>query len=607
MDEPPRKRRKTSSPTQQESSPLRKPPRRPSFASPTKASLARNYPSLLPTRTPPREDVRSRGEQARRRATDEIGTADEEKEDGTQEHTELGSSPPQRGRKDQERPRQGVLFSSPTKHPRRPKGALRRSPLAPAPSDQRNQLTRPAEDTLDEAEDRQQEKVKRRPLDPEVEKRRQEKTKLQREVEELETQVARCTNEISAEQQRATHDTLAPSQRADFIKFITKVSGAEKHDDRPPPVSTLLCSFLPFSGLTIPPLKQKQSEKPIASHRPIDLPDPLPYLQMFTSFDFSTQLGLSRGKVLPASKRVHQKHTIDISGPQKLLIAQLAVNIDCLSNQVIDVHVLRLPSWAERELGIFMRSKAKEKNLGVVCWAIDSFWDIATKRAAYWHKCEATFAHLLPGRTATETENGRPLDVKSSSISRKDLRHHLGRDVLILQDKHVLLKINWRIFFDWTGEAESNVDVECAVPAVWKEADANDAFRKIPETFNSLLRMKGAFEATRTASSIPNSEETSDEEQDWGPSWPVKDFFEMLKNQFRDLNLVPKNDHQIIDVWTTTHPEGDPIPSGIPELLQTVYRKHGWPDLQVYNKELCLKEVESVLMANFSEHHRYHG
>ena len=217
MDEPPRKRRKTSSPTQHESSPLRKPPRRPSFASPTKASLARDYPNLLPTRTPPREDVRSRGEQVQRRAIDGTNTAGEEIDDGSEEHAELRSSPPQRGREDQERPRQGVLFSSPTKRPPRPKGALRRSPLAPAPSDQRDQLNRPLEDTLDEGEGGQLEKIKRPPLDPEVEKRRREKMKLQREVEELEAQVARCTNEIAAEQQRAIHDTLTPSQRAEFM------------------------------------------------------------------------------------------------------------------------------------------------------------------------------------------------------------------------------------------------------------------------------------------------------------------------------------------------------------------------------------------------------
>lgn len=218
---------------------------------------------------------------------------------------------------------------------------------------------------------------------------------------------------------------------------------------------------------------------------------------MFTSFSFSTQLGLPRGKVLPSSKRVHQKHTIDISGPQKLLTAQIAVNIDCLSNEIIDMHILRLPTWAERELGTFMRSKAKDRNLGNACWAIDSFWDIATKRAHYWHKCEKAFTPLFPGRAATDAENAPATTTKASTLSRKNLSRHLGRDMLVLQDKHVLLKISWRIVFDWTGEAESDISVECAVPAVWQEADASDAFRKIPETFSSLLRTKGAFEATR--------------------------------------------------------------------------------------------------------------
>lgn len=161
------------------------------------------------------------------------------------------------------------------------------------------------------------------------------------------------------------------------------------------------------------------------------------------------------------------------------------------------MHILRLPTWAERELGTFMRSKAKESNLGNACWAIDSFWDIATKRAHYWHKCEKSFTPLFPGRAATDAENAPATTTKASTLSRKNLSRHLGRDMLVLQDKHVLLKISWRIVFDWTGEAESDISVECAVPAVWQEADASDAFRKIPETFSSLLRTKGAFEATR--------------------------------------------------------------------------------------------------------------
>lgn len=266
-------------------------------------------------------------------------------------------------------------------------------------------------------------------------------------------------------------------------KFVVRVIGEDAQEERPTPVSNLLCSFLPFSALAIPPTKQSRQEKRIPSHQPIELKDPLPYLEMFTSFSLSTQLGLPKSKLL-SSSRVHQKHTIDISGPQKLLTAQLAITIDCLSHELVDMHVARLPSWAERELGTFMRAKAKEKDLGNACWAVDSFWDIATKRAQYWHKCEKAFSRLLPQRTITDTEDTVATVTNASILSRKDLSRHLGRDMLILQDKHVLLKINWRILFDWTGEVESNVEVECAIPAVWKEADASGTFSKVPETFD---------------------------------------------------------------------------------------------------------------------------
>jgi hypothetical protein len=285
-------------------------------------------------------------------------------------------------------------------------------------------------------------------------------------------------------------------------KFVVRVSGEDVQEERPTPVSSLLCSFLPFSALTIPPAKQSRPEKPIASHQPIELKDPLPYLEMFTSFSLSTQLGLPKSKLPPSSSRVHQRHTIDISGPQKLLTAQLIITIDCLSSELVDMQVVRLPSWAERELGTFMRAKAKEKDLGNACWAIDSFWDIATKRAQYWHRCEKAFARLLPQRTIADTDDTATTATNPSILSRKDLSRHLGRDMLILQDKHVLLKINWRIVFDWTGEAESNVEVECAVPAVWKEADASGTFSKVPETFDSLCRTKGVFEATRIMVSL---------------------------------------------------------------------------------------------------------
>lgn len=214
MDEPPQKRRRTSSPAQAPSSPLRKPPRRPSSASPTKASLARNYPSLLPTRTPSGDDVRLRGKHARASVPGGDDTSTKETEVPDDEETELPATPSQR---EQEGPRRGILFSSPSKRLPRAPSVVKRSPLAQAPPVQRNQLARPLEEALGTEGSRQTKEVTKLPLDPETERRKQEKARLLREVEELEAQVSRCNNEIAAEQQRRADDVLLPTQRADLM------------------------------------------------------------------------------------------------------------------------------------------------------------------------------------------------------------------------------------------------------------------------------------------------------------------------------------------------------------------------------------------------------
>ncbi|KAF2133372.1 hypothetical protein P153DRAFT_308130 [Dothidotthia symphoricarpi CBS 119687] len=480
MDEPTPKRRRTNSPDERAPNSLRKPPRRPSFASPTKSSLARNYPNLLPSRP----------------ASGRDGLQETQTDAPEEEDTELPSAQP---RNEQDVPRRGILFSSPSRKPPRIKGVAKELPPIPkAPPVESSYLGGTSENN--DVVDATQQDIQ--PLDPEIEKRKQEKARLQREMEDLEAQVSRCTEEIVKEQQRTPEQQFRHAERTDLIDFIGKIYGTDAEEKQPPLISSLLCSFLPFSGLAVLPPRRKQPDSPIPSHRPIELADPLPYLEMFTSFKFSTQLSLPRGKVFPSSNRVHQKHTIDIVGPQKLLTVQLSIIIDAMANEIIDMQILHLSSWAERELGTFLRQKAKEKDLGNACWAIDSYWEIATKRAQYWHKCEASFSHLIAGHTDEDTENTRPQVKANQTISRKDLNRHLGRDTLVLQDKHVLLKINWRISFDWTGEAESEVSVEPAFPRVWSEGDAANAFKKIPETFISLLQTRGAYEATRVMTAL---------------------------------------------------------------------------------------------------------
>ena len=59
--------------------------------------------------------------------------------------------------------------------------------------------------------------IEKPPLEPVLDKKKQERARLQREVEELEAHVSRCTNEIQAEQQRAADVALPHAQRADLV------------------------------------------------------------------------------------------------------------------------------------------------------------------------------------------------------------------------------------------------------------------------------------------------------------------------------------------------------------------------------------------------------
>ncbi|KAF2111640.1 hypothetical protein BDV96DRAFT_581475 [Lophiotrema nucula] len=557
MEEPASKRRRTSPPEDRDrsTSPLKKPPRRPSYSSPTKASLSRYNPNLLPRldsppKRPPSQDERggffNRGKaalsyilgrteeesqsqetpsqdltrndipdlssagadhtrtdlnsdtvtpRARKRGTNRIYEVDDEEE-------ELPATPSTRERDKQDTPRRGILWSSPSKRPPRLKEPMQPSALNPKALSRKGSASQ-IQDPL-AVENQEQVPNHEQPLDnvekprpsfdPELEKKKHEKERLLRQLRVLEDEVDTCVKEVQRKQHTAQNiDKL--------IQLVDKLGGANDSQEKPASaVSNLLCSFLPFTPSVVPPQAQDVQDKPIASHRPVQLDDPLPYLQMFTSFQFSTQISLPKGYSVSHNK-VHQVHTIDITGPQKLLTSTISATINALTGDVLDLQVLRLSGWAERDLGKFVRQKAQEKDLSNLCWAIQSYWDLAKKRADFWHRCEAQFPHLIPGRTSQDTENISRIPAKrakgAQSLTRKDLYRHLGRDVLVLEDRHVILKVTWRIGFDWTGEAESEVGVEPAFPAVWTEADSHNSLRKVSATFDSLVQTKGVFEATR--------------------------------------------------------------------------------------------------------------
>lgn len=266
MDEPPRKRRKTASPGahERESSPLKKPPRRPSFASPTKASLARFNPNLLPprptssssatSRPDSRGDILNHGKQARAfifGETERDGGEEEIAEDDQdqalagakdqrsskaqnvtprprrigertrsslpthgllEEEAELPTSP-SRAAEQQDTPRRGVLYSSPSKRPPRVKDIAGQSPLK-----SRQQEVRGVRAATTAAEEQAQEEAKKmKQPDPELEKKKWERDVLLRELQELEKDVAECASHITRLQDQPPTKAFSPSQRDNLM------------------------------------------------------------------------------------------------------------------------------------------------------------------------------------------------------------------------------------------------------------------------------------------------------------------------------------------------------------------------------------------------------
>lgn len=79
------------------------------------------------------------------------------------------------------------------------------------------------------------------------------------------------------------------------------------------------------------------------------------------------------------------------------------------------------------------------------------------------------------------------------------------------------------------------------------------------------------------------------------PMWSIEGFFEMLKEEFRAMRMIPVRNCQVLDIYTQY--------IGIEELVptvQAVFRAHGWPeDADGFDKDACLAEVERVVEESF--------
>ncbi|EFQ33956.1 hypothetical protein CGRA01v4_12437 [Colletotrichum graminicola] len=105
-------------------------------------------------------------------------------------------------------------------------------------------------------------------------------------------------------------------------------------------------------------------------------------------------------------------------------------------------------------------------------------------------------------------------------------------------------------------------------------------------------------------------EQVWDDPYEWAPEneaewrgdaahWAVKDSFETLKDQFITLSFIPTDSETVRDIYTVAVRN---LPcDGWIERVQAIYRNHGWPDLEKFRKEECLKVIKTALREEFPQ------
>ncbi|KAI1388061.1 uncharacterized protein F4822DRAFT_301126 [Hypoxylon trugodes] len=375
--------------------------------------------------------------------------------------------------------------------------------------------------------------------------------------------VTRENNRLHQLQQakRDSSSSKGPEDKYGLLDLLRRHALPPEKEAPPTPTQNWLevalnpISFLPFSKNTTalpsffapPPEKSQkdEDENPPISHHPVPMTaeEELPYLQVFTPLTFTSTVSIiPRDDVVNAGPLL-QKHSISASStPPGLFAAKIEMTVNTKSLSVAALKVPRLEPSAVSELGPFIEkviqgngTSSLTRNISVVTWAMSEWLRVATRRARFWCAVErelgeskglAKCARRMrkgtrrkaqgPGRPALteddDDDDENELEAQSDKIrfTKADLLPHLGRtsldlDLLAVDEPEEIpsVRIQWRIEFDWTGEAQSKMGLLFGAPAKWHGHDTRGSLSSVPDMFNKLIQENtDPMEALRTVAAL---------------------------------------------------------------------------------------------------------
>lgn len=233
-----------------------------------------------------------------------------------------------------------------------------------------------------------------------------------------------------------------------------------------------LAQFLPFSITIPPPEPRPPSPKDTDVNQGLDL-------DTVQTVSAPFAITASNTLVLPstADNNLLQRQDVTMSTPQQFLICDLQLTANITTQQISHLDIQALSSWAEPELGSWLRQSYEKMELATLGRAFGRYWEVAKLRGKCWIGCKQDFANLV----ANAPECNNPL-------------LYLGMEDLVFARSNVQLKVTWRISLSDQGEVESHSSAYPRFPAAWQQ-EANGELAKIGDAFMMLVEDRGIPEA----------------------------------------------------------------------------------------------------------------
>lgn len=292
-------------------------------------------------------------------------------------------------------------------------------------------------------------------------------------------------------------------------------------------------AIVPFGKPAVSVLPSEEDEvdvSDIKSHHPISMTakEELPFLQLFSPFSATSTL-----VVLPRVSDEPLKQIFNVQLRSRhcpgLFAAKIRATVDATSLSILSLDVIALEASAKHELGGFLEkictgdcNRSMQRNVGIVTWAMGEWLRIAERRARLWVQLNEEFGTkdaLVETSANARTRRAKrgkddaddDREYETAPLQKSELLRYMGQqffDVQIPSDegpKPSSARLSWKIEFDWSGEARSNVAVMTGVPGKCEytssysapktttnghpghDADEKGALGRVPSLFEDLV------------------------------------------------------------------------------------------------------------------------